>query len=50
MLISSELEEVRAMSTRLFVMREGRLVAEFDGAVDSDTVMHAAAGASGAAP
>ena len=39
-----------AMSTRLFVMREGRLVAEFDGAVDSDTVMHAAAGASGAAP
>ena len=49
MLISSELEEVRAMSTRLFVMREGRLVAEFDGAVDSDTVMHAAAGASGVA-
>ncbi len=46
MLISSELEEVRAMSTRLFVMREGRLVAEFDGEVDSHDVMQAAAGAS----
>jgi rhamnose transport system ATP-binding protein len=44
-LISSELDEVRAMSTRLLVMREGRLVAEFDGGVDSDTVMSAAAGA-----
>jgi rhamnose transport system ATP-binding protein len=43
-LISSELEEVRAMSTRLLVMREGRLVAEFDGEVESDTVMVAAAG------
>jgi rhamnose transport system ATP-binding protein len=47
MLISSELEEVRAMSTRLFVMREGRLVAEFSGSADSDTVMQAAAGAPG---
>jgi rhamnose transport system ATP-binding protein len=47
-LISSELEEVRAMSTRLLVMREGRLVAEFDGGVDSDTVMSAAAGVAGA--
>jgi rhamnose transport system ATP-binding protein len=47
MLISSELEDVRAMSTRLFVMREGRLVAEFSGSVDSDAVMHAAAGAAG---
>lgn len=47
MLISSELEEVMAMSTRLFVMREGRLVGEFDCPVDSDTVMHAAAGVSG---
>ena len=45
MLISSELEEVRAMSTRLFVMREGRLVAEFSGSADSDAVMRAAAGA-----
>ena len=50
MLISSELQDVRAMSTRLFVMREGRLVAEFDRDIDSDTVMHAAAGAAGAAP
>ena len=47
MLISSELEEVRAMSTRLFVMREGRLVAEFSGSANSDAVMHAAAGAPG---
>jgi rhamnose transport system ATP-binding protein len=48
-LISSELEEVRAVSTRLLVMREGRIVGEFEGGVDSDTVMHAAAGATGAA-
>ncbi len=47
-LISSELEEVRAMSTRLLVMREGRLVGEFDCPVDGDTVMYAAAGAGGA--
>jgi len=49
LLISSELEEVRAMSTRLFVMRAGRLVGEFGCPVDSDTVMEAAAGVSGAA-
>jgi rhamnose transport system ATP-binding protein len=49
MLISSELEEVRAVSSRLLVMREGRIVGEFEGGVDSDTVMHAAAGAAGAA-
>lgn len=49
MLISSELEEVRAVSTRLLVMREGRLVGEFPGGVDSDTVMHAAAGTTVAA-
>jgi len=48
LLISSELEEVRAMSTRLFVMRAGRLVGEFDCPVDADTVMEAAAGVSGA--
>ncbi len=48
MLISSELEEVRAMSTRLFVMSEGRLVGEFDCPVDSETVMHAATGVTGA--
>jgi rhamnose transport system ATP-binding protein len=46
-LISSELDEVRSMSTRLLVMRAGRLVGEFDCPVDSDTVMHAAAGVSG---
>ena len=44
-LISSELEEVCAMSTRLFVMRAGRLVAEFDGDTDRDAIMRAAAGA-----
>ncbi len=43
-LISSELEEVRAMSTRLLVMREGRVVAEFDGEADSAAVISAAAG------
>lgn len=47
MLISSELEEVRAVSSRVLVMREGRLVGEFEGGVDSDTVMHAATGAAG---
>jgi rhamnose transport system ATP-binding protein len=45
-LISSELEEVRAVSTRLLVMREGRLAGEFEGGGDSDAIMHAAAGAS----
>ncbi|HEX5191770.1 MAG TPA: sugar ABC transporter ATP-binding protein [Solirubrobacteraceae bacterium] len=50
MLISSELDEVRSMSTRLLVMRAGRMVGEFDCPVDSDTVMEAAAGVSGAAP
>jgi rhamnose transport system ATP-binding protein len=47
LLISSELDEVRSMSTRLLVMRAGRLVGEFDCPVDSDTVMQAAAGVSG---
>jgi rhamnose transport system ATP-binding protein len=47
MLISSELDEVRSMSTRLLVMRAGRLVGEFDCPVDSDTVMEAAAGVAG---
>jgi rhamnose transport system ATP-binding protein len=50
MLISSELEEVRAMSTRLYVMRAGRLVGEFGCPVDSDTVMEAAAGVTRAIP
>jgi rhamnose transport system ATP-binding protein len=49
MLISSELDEVRSMSTRLLVMRAGRLVGEFDCPVDSDTVMEAAAGVTGVA-
>jgi rhamnose transport system ATP-binding protein len=47
MLISSELDEVRSMSTRLLVMRAGRLVGEFDCPVASDTVMEAAAGVGG---
>ena len=45
MFISSELEEVLAMSTRLLVMREGRVVAQFDSPADRDRVMQAASGA-----
>jgi rhamnose transport system ATP-binding protein len=48
--ISSELEEVRAMSTRLLVMRAGRIVAEFETPVDSHRVLEAAAGAAPATP
>jgi rhamnose transport system ATP-binding protein len=50
LLISSELDEVRSMSSRLVVMRAGRLVGDFDCPVDSDTVMEAAAGVPGVAP
>jgi ABC-type sugar transport system ATPase subunit len=46
--ISSELEEVRAMSTRLLVMRAGRVVAEFTTPVEAHRVIEAAAGAVGA--
>jgi rhamnose transport system ATP-binding protein len=42
--ISSELEEVLAMSTRVLVMREGRLVAEFASPADRERVMQAASG------
>jgi ABC-type sugar transport system ATPase subunit len=42
--ISSELEEVRAMSTRLLVMRAGRIVAEFETPVSSDRILEAASG------
>jgi rhamnose transport system ATP-binding protein len=42
--ISSELEEVRAMSSRLLVMRSGRIVAEFETPVASDRVLEAASG------
>ncbi len=42
--ISSELEEVRAMSTRLLVMREGSIVAEFTTPVDAHVVLEAASG------
>ncbi len=45
--ISSELEEVRAMSTRLLVMRAGRVVAEFTTPVEPHRVIEAAAGATG---
>ena len=49
--ISSELEEVRAMSTRLLVMREGRVVAELETPVDAHVILEAAAGVlSGAVP
>jgi ABC-type sugar transport system ATPase subunit len=45
LLISSELEEVLGLSNRVLVMREGRLVAEFDGEVaDQESVMEAAFG------
>jgi rhamnose transport system ATP-binding protein len=49
MLISSELDEVRSVSSRLVVMSEGRVTAELDTPVDSDTVLRAASPA-GAAP
>ncbi len=44
-LISSELEEVRAMSTRLIVMRAGRIAGEFETPVDPSVVLEAATGA-----
>ena len=43
-LISSELEEVLAMSTRVLVMRSGRVVGEFESPADRDRVMEVAAG------
>jgi len=43
-IISSELEEVRAMSTRLLVMREGSVVAEFATPIDSHLILEAASG------
>jgi rhamnose transport system ATP-binding protein len=46
-LISSELEEVRSVSTRLVVMREGRVAAELATPVDADTVLRAATGSAG---
>jgi rhamnose transport system ATP-binding protein len=42
--ISSELEEVRAMSTRLLVMREGRIVAELTTPVEPHVILEAASG------
>lgn len=45
MFISSELEEVRAMSTRLIVMRQGRIAREFDGPAESAEIMKAASSA-----
>ena len=44
--ISSELEEVLAMSTRVLVMREGEIVAEFESPADRHSVMEAASGVS----
>lgn len=43
-IISSELEEVRAMSTRLLVMREGSIVAEFETPIESPLILEAASG------
>ena len=43
-LISSDLEEVLAMSTRVLVMRSGRLVGEFASPANRDRVMEVAAG------
>jgi rhamnose transport system ATP-binding protein len=42
--ISSELEEVRAMSTRLLVMREGSIVAELETPVEPHVILEAASG------
>jgi ABC-type sugar transport system ATPase subunit len=43
LLISSELEEVLGLSHRVLVMREGAIVAEFDGDdFDQEQVMQAA--------
>jgi ribose transport system ATP-binding protein len=45
LMISSELPEILGVSDRVLVMREGRLVAEFDPEKNSqDDIMHAAAG------
>jgi rhamnose transport system ATP-binding protein len=43
-LISSELEEVRAMSDRLVVMHMGRISGRFDSPVESDVILAAATG------
>lgn len=42
--ISSELEEVLRTSHRIVVLREREKVAEFDGEVDENTIIHAIAG------
>lgn len=44
LLISSEIEEVLGLAHRVLVLREGRIVAEFDGGADQDRVMRAAFG------
>ena len=44
LLISSEIEEVLGLAHRILVVREGRIVAEFDGDADEATVMRAAFG------
>ncbi len=44
LLISSEIEEVIGLAHRILVVREGRIVAEFDGDADEATVMRAAFG------
>jgi len=44
MLISSEMEEVRAMSDRLIVMRKGRVAGTFTCPVPSETILAAASG------
>ena len=44
LLISSEIEEVLGLAHRILVVRDGRIVAEFDGDADEATVMRAAFG------
>jgi len=48
LMISSELPEILGVSDRILVMKEGRLVAEFDPEINSqDDIMRAAAGSKG---
>lgn len=48
LMVSSEVEEILGLSNRVVVMRNGRVVSEFDGeSLDEKTLLHAAFGAEG---